>query len=225
MSDPKVTVVIPAYLPNEDYFVFLEKAVESVFSQTYKNIELSIIFNGPYHKNITGANNIVLNYKTSAAVARNIGAAISNSSNYFAFLDADDYYDPLKIEKQINNSMTENIDFVFTEANVVDKEGKLCGEYPFTNNAYDTENLKTLLLQDNVLILSSSLIKAEAFFKCGMFSPTNEYRILGNPKHHNNNGNLCEDYFLWISALAKGFTFKKIPERLTYYRLNTSVAR
>lgn len=227
MIDPKVTVIIPAYLPNEDYFKFLDKAVESVFTQTYKNIELSIVFNGPYNKKITGANNIIINHKTSAAVARNIGASISNSSNYFAFLDADDFYHPDKIEKQINVAVLKNVDFTFTEAKLVDSHGNDCGDYKFRDkiNAYETEDLKNLLVTENVLILSSSMIKSESFFKCGMFCATNEYKLLGDPRHHNDNGNLGEDYLMWMSSLAKGFSFQKLPERLTYYRLNTSVAR
>lgn len=221
----KISVIIPAYLPNENYFKFLERAVYSVINQSIKNINLVVVFNGPFVKTINGATNIVLNYKTSASVARNIGASFAYDSDYFAFLDADDFYHELKLEKQLDCAIKNNIDFLFTEANRVDSNGNLLAPYTFIQNAFDHEEIKNRILEENILITSSCFIKKESFFKCGMFPATNEYNITGNQKHHNERGVIYEDYLMWYTAICKNYVFKKINEHLTFFRINTSVER
>ena len=221
----KVSVVIPAFLPNKKYFDYLTQAAQSVFEQTYANCNLIIVFNGPYCEEIQGATNIFLRDKTSAATARNIGASIGWDCDYFAFLDADDCYYPNKIEKQIIEATSKNLDFIFTEADIIDGANNLCGVYPFENNAFFNDDIKNLLPYQNILISSSVMIKQETFFKCGMYPTTIEYKITGNPRHHNEKGLICEDYHMWFTAINKGYIFYKIPEILTSYRKNTSVER
>ena len=97
--------------------------------------------------------------------------------------------------------------------------------YTFIKNAFDNEEIKNRIIEENMLITSSCFIKKESFFKCGMFPATNEYKILGNQKHHNQNGVIYEDYLLWYNAIFNNYIFKKMNERLTFFRINTSVER
>jgi len=221
----KISIVIPAYLPNEKYISFLNQAVESCKCQTIKPYKIIIVYNGPVVHKINGVKNINLKIKTSASVARNIGAANCLDSDYFCFLDADDYFHPEKIEKQIKTCLENNLDFCFTEAIKVDENNKVLGEFTYKQNASNTETIKSILPFDNVLVNSSVMIKKESFLKAGMFCPTNEYKIAINGPHNNANGAVYEDYLLWYNALHNNFSFRKIPEFLTYYRVNTSVAR
>jgi len=79
--DPLVSVVIPT-LPKRKKL--LERAIQSVNNQTYKNIEILPITDG-----------------NNACEARNIG--INNAKGEFiAFLDDDDTWEPTKIEKQLD---------------------------------------------------------------------------------------------------------------------------
>jgi glycosyltransferase involved in cell wall biosynthesis len=221
----KISVIIPAYLPDKKYIKYLEKAVESVKCQTIKNINLIVVFNGPISFDIPSTTTIKLDYKTSAAICRNIGAALSIESKYFCFLDADDFFSPTKLEKQLELAESKNLDFVFTEATRVDSENNQCGKYNFLNNAYKNDEIKNILHRENILITSSCFIKKESFLKTGMFPPTNEYNLVGNPAHHNNKNCIYEDYLCWINAINKGYKFEKLNEELTYFRINTSVER
>lgn len=221
----KISVVIPAYLPDSSYLKFLEQAVESCKKQSYPIHKIVIVFNGPVVANIEDTVLIDLKTKTSASIARNIGAANCLDSDYLCFLDADDYFHPNKIEKQLNACLESNLDFCFTEAIKVNENGSIIEEFKYAQNATSAEDLKRIMPFDNVLVNSSVMIKKDSFIKAGMFCPTNEYKIAINGPHNNSNGAVYEDYLLWYNSLRNNYIFKKIPDFLTYYRVNTSVAR
>ena len=220
-----VSVIIPAYLPDSSYIKFLEQAVNSCKNQSYPIHRIVVVFNGPVVSNIDNILEIDLKTKTSASIARNIGAANCLDSDYLCFLDADDYFHPNKIEKQLNACLESNLDFCFTEAIKVNENGSVIEEFRYTQNASSSEELKRILPHDNVLVNSSVMVKKDSFIKAGMFCPTNEYKIAINGPHNNSNGAVYEDYLLWYNSLRNNYIFKKIPDFLTYYRVNTSVAR
>ena len=103
-TTPLVSVVIPAF--NAEKFV--DRAIESVLSQSYSNFELVVVDDGstdntaeiaasfvdPRIRNISQPNRGV-------AAARNRGMAMS-AGELIAFLDADDRWDPEKLKAQVN---------------------------------------------------------------------------------------------------------------------------
>lgn len=106
----KLSVIIPAF--NEERYI--SRAIDSVFQQTQKNIELIVVDDG----SIDNTAEIVKSYgakvkyyyqqNKGVAAARNFGIENSNGS-FIAFLDADDYvlpkmYEKLLIEAQCTNS-------------------------------------------------------------------------------------------------------------------------
>jgi glycosyltransferase involved in cell wall biosynthesis len=221
----KIGVIIPAYLPTDNYINFLDYCVDSVKQQSYKNIKTAIVYNGPITKEYTDCININLKTKTSASVARNVGASLLHDCDYLCFLDADDSYFLDKIEKQLEFQSTNNIDFCFTGIWHMDELSNLKDKPMNCETSYTTYELEQVLPFTNVLALSSSMIKTEKFFKSGMFVATNEYNIGGNQYHLNTNNNIYEDYYLWSNALTKGYSFYKLGNALTKYRINTSVER
>lgn len=108
---PLVTVIIPTFSrPNN-----LVRAVKSVLAQTYKNIEIIIVDdngeNTPYQ---IETENILTDFVTQGKItylkhkvnkngsaARNTGIKASKGK-FITFLDDDDEYKPLKIEKQVD---------------------------------------------------------------------------------------------------------------------------
>ncbi len=234
-SFPKIGVVIPAYLETDKHIDYLKQSIDSVLSQNYKGeIEIIVVING-------GRNGIINNdviesigvsvafyqHKLSAAVARNIGASLLSQRNcqYLCFLDADDIWLENKVEKQVISMIDTDADYSFTQAFCIDSFGNKIFDYPMPNDGFTNEEIKTILPNSNILINSSSMVKAEAFFRCGMYPPTNEYGISLGSRHLNNKGNICEDYLLWYNSISKGYKFQKINERLVGYRLSTSVER
>ena len=102
MNEPLISVVIPAYNAEKS----LGRALQSVFSQTYTNIEVIVIDDG----STDGTAECIrlfdqplishLQVNSGAAAARNFGVGLT-SGRYIAFLDADDMWHPQKLELQI----------------------------------------------------------------------------------------------------------------------------
>ena len=115
---PLVSVIIPYFKKKE----YIEKTLESILNQTFKDFELIIIYDDDdlqeYNFLVNISNGIekikiIKNSKNlGAGVSRNIG--IKNSSGkFFAFIDADDLWLPKKLDKQISFMTKNNIEFCF----------------------------------------------------------------------------------------------------------------
>ena len=102
----RVSVITPVYNAER----YIEKALESVFSQTYKDIEAVLVDDCSKDKSA----DVIAKYKESypeiiyflqpknmgAGAARNKALELA-SGQYVAFLDSDDLWLPEKTEKQI----------------------------------------------------------------------------------------------------------------------------
>ena len=98
-----ISVIIPTYNRKS----FLINAIDSVFNQTYQNLELIIIDDGSSDKTIEYIKKkyskikICKQSNKGVSSARNKGIKLS-SNNWIAFLDSDDRWHPKKLENQIN---------------------------------------------------------------------------------------------------------------------------
>jgi glycosyltransferase involved in cell wall biosynthesis len=109
-SPPLVSVVIPT----RNRARLVERAVDSVFGQTYGNIELIVIVDGPDPVTIerlrrfAAPNLSIVEHATSlgAAASRNTGIALAKGS-WIAFLDDDDYWEPTKLERQVGAALAD----------------------------------------------------------------------------------------------------------------------
>lgn len=103
MSIAKVSVLIPCY----NHAEYLPQAIECVLNQTYKNIELIIADNGCTDNSY----DVMLNYKDVIKIIRmeknnfllcEQRLAAEASGDYIALMTADDYWEPEKLERQID---------------------------------------------------------------------------------------------------------------------------
>lgn len=103
MSSPRVSVVLPTY----NRATLLEKAIESVLSQTFEEYELIIVDDASTDETsevVRSFDDDRITYirheaNQHGAVARNTGIDTA-SGEYVAFLDDDDEWYPTKLEKQ-----------------------------------------------------------------------------------------------------------------------------
>ena len=102
---PFVDVILPNYNKAE----FLDEAINSVISQSYKNWKLLIIDDGSNdasskiilkYKNEKNIKTIFLSKNKGVSFSRNLGIRLSNSK-YIAFIDSDDYWTKDKLADQI----------------------------------------------------------------------------------------------------------------------------
>jgi glycosyltransferase involved in cell wall biosynthesis len=104
-GSPCVSVVLPTF--NRAYV--LGRAVESVLSQTYRDLELVVVDDGSTDNTaqvIESFQDRRIQYvrhehNQGAAAARNTGIRLS-SGQYIAFQDSDDVWLPLKLERQLD---------------------------------------------------------------------------------------------------------------------------
>jgi glycosyltransferase involved in cell wall biosynthesis len=100
MTKPLISVIIPSY----NYEQYLNKAIDSVIQQTYKNVEIIVVDDGSIDsskKIIAGYRDLVIPiYKENGGLASAINAGFAVSrGNYICLLDSDDRYEPSKLEE------------------------------------------------------------------------------------------------------------------------------
>lgn len=112
-----ISIIIPYYKKKH----FVKQSVNSVLNQTYKNIEVILIYDDISYedlnyiksiRNLDSRIKLIINKKNyGAGVSRNIGIK-SSRGKYIAFIDADDYWYPSKLEKQIEYLKEKKVLFV-----------------------------------------------------------------------------------------------------------------
>jgi len=194
----KVSVIMPCYNDGK----YIEEAVESVFAQTYKNIELIVIDDGSDEQETIDILNrlgdrIVL-LKTNhlrPAGARNYGITRA-TGKYILPVDSDDKIDSTYVAKAVEIlEKNQNIGVVYCEADLF---GEKSGKWDLPSYSFDK------MLLDNVVFVTA-LFYREGWEKVGGF---NAHMLAG-----------MEDYDFWLAILALGKEIYQIPEILFHYRI------
>jgi glycosyltransferase involved in cell wall biosynthesis len=99
---PEVSVIIPTYNRRD----FVREAIASVLAQTYQDFELIVVDDGSHddtHAVVQEFPGVRYIFRENRGVsaARNHGVAVSQGK-LLAFLDSDDFWQPRKLESQIN---------------------------------------------------------------------------------------------------------------------------
>ena len=116
---PLVSVIIP-YFNKKNY---IKDAVNSVLNQTFKNLEIIIIYDD---ENLIDYYYLTDEFKNKKNIKifkniKNIGAGLSRNfgikkakGEIIAFLDSDDLWLPTKLEDQLNFMQKNNYEFTFS---------------------------------------------------------------------------------------------------------------
>lgn len=132
----RVSVIIPTYKRRPNY---LSRAIESVESQTYQNIEIIVVDdNHPDSEYRREIREFMRQYEGSPNIVyienpRNMGGSLARNNgidratgDYITFLDDDDEYLPKKVERQLEFMLQNGYDMSFTDLKVV---GNLVVDY------------------------------------------------------------------------------------------------
>jgi len=147
MTDELISIIVPIYNTNTTY---LTKCIESILSQTYKNIEVLLIDDG----STNGVGDIIDRYgetddrikvihKNNSGVSdtRNIGVDRS-SGDWIMFVDADDWLEPDCCES-FSKLFNLKADIVFAKTYLNYEDGKI----ERANNKYNT-NIESVSKND-----------------------------------------------------------------------------
>lgn len=221
------SIIIPVY-NNEQY---LERAINSVLSQTYRNFELIIINDGSTDSSKQIVENLEKNEHRITLVstenqgvssARNLGIKLSRGE-YILFLDSDDYIDSstLSIGLQIIN--THNPDLIAFDFKEKYSKHEYKNTYNIRDGLYDTNDIKNELLPN--LLTDYSL---ENYLPKQIWSSFIKKSIIDS---HNikfeNNLKVAEDYLFMnrVYLSIKSFYYIKGAHLYSYCQNSSSVTQ
>lgn len=211
---PVVSVVIPTWNNEET----ISESIASVLEQSYTALELIVVndaspdgtaallqrIEDPRLKVVTHPVN------RGISAARNTGLAASHG-DYLAFLDADDYWRPDKLERQLAFMHERGSQVSFTLVDVQNDDGdeqEAARVAAWFNREYPTraEMVAHFFASGNTLCAAAGLISRSLLDVTGGFCLT---------------ALQAQDFDLWM-RLLKLTAIEILPERLTVYRQRAS---
>jgi glycosyltransferase involved in cell wall biosynthesis len=191
---------------------YLDKAIESILTQTYDDFEFVIIDD----KSTDNSADIISSYadqdnriryfknKNNRGLTYSLNKALKLAKGkYIARMDADDISVPEKLEIQYDFlQKNKEISFVGTSAYNIDENGEIISE---RNVPLEYEEIKRSIKLVNPVIHPSVM-----FYK-------KDILVIGG---YNEKYKKVQDYDLWFRAIANGLKIKNLSDRLLYYRVN-----
>ena len=171
MEKNLISIIVPVYKVEK----YLDKCVESIVSQTYKNLEIILVDDGSPDNCPEMCNEwakkddrIKVIHKENGGLsdARNAGIDIANGK-YIGFVDSDDYIMPNMFEKLYNTIRKNNADISLCSFIAVDEKGEKITDAEKMENQVLTgeQTMKNLVEGASVLfvIVWNKLYKREIF--------------------------------------------------------------
>lgn len=150
----KVSVIVPVY----NALNYLEDSINSILSQTLKEVEIIFVDDGSSDGSYEMLENyakkdsrirVIRQKNAGAGAARNNGLKYAKGE-YLSILDADDFYEPDMLEKSYNAALKYNADIVVFD----------CDYYDDISKQYrSTHSIRKKLLPDNNPFSASEIRK------------------------------------------------------------------
>lgn len=198
-SLPLVTI----YITNYNYGKYLEKAIESVLKQTYKNIEIYIIDDGSTDNSRTILEKyyniptikIVYQQNKGLIVSNNISLRLANGK-YIMRLDADDYLDSNAVSIMVAElESDEQLGLIYPNYFIINENDEIIN-YRIRNNEENNQ------VKDIPSHGACTLIRKEFLDEIGGY----------------NEQYTCQDgFYLWVNFINR-YKVKNIETPLFYYR-------
>ena len=190
----KISIIVPAYNIAE----FLPRCLDSILSQTYRNLEVIVISDG----STDGTNEIINNYakkdnriipvfKNNTGVSDTRNKGIDQATgDWIGFVDGDDYIEPEMYERLLNNALKFNADISHCGYQMV---------FPSRIDYY--YNTRKIIIQDNekgiIDLLSGDYIEPGLWNKLFRKSCIEEIRLSEDIKI---NEDLLFNFFAFVNS-------------------------
>ena len=197
-----VSIIIP-YCKKIKY---IEKTILSILNQTYQKFEIIIIYDDQNLEDLVILKRII-NKKEKIKILINrkkLGAGLSRNKGikhakgeYIAFIDADDFWNKYKLEKQIKFMKQNNCDFTHTSYKIINIEDEIIGNRKARNFYHVDDLIKSCDIGLSTVIISRKIINL------GLEFPDLKTK---------------EDFVFWLKILKKNFYILSLDEKLTTWR-------
>ena len=206
MANSLVSIVIPVF----NAAAYMKQTLESALEQTYRNIEIVAVDDGSSDGSLALLRSyeprikVLSQANRGVSLARNRGVRES-SGDFLAFLDADDVWDPTKVERQVS-VLTQHPGAlaVYCDHRIIDAEGNITGPsgalaQPRTSG----QLLRNLILSNFIISPSLVMLRRAAFEQVGGFDESVR---------------AAEDYDLWMRIAASGPILYMLDTLVSYRR-------
>jgi len=172
-----VSIIIPSY----NHEKYIEDAINSVFAQSYRNIELIIIDDGSTDNSrniinklivLAGDHDVKFITQDNAGLSSTLNKGVKLSSGeYIGFLASDDVYLSNKIEENIValKRTDNNVGAVYSDGYLIDSQGNYCNKFSTKHPVPISKNIYKELLVQNWIAALSVLYKKDHFLSVGGF--------------------------------------------------------
>lgn len=204
---PKVSVIMPAY----NAMAYLPEAIASVLNQSFSDFEVLVVNDGSTDGIIEWMSQLsdprvrlISQENQGLSGARNTGINWAQGE-YLAFIDADDLWEPTKLEKQVNIlDQNPKVGLVYTWVDYVDEMGRSQGR---VRQAFAEGDVWAQMVESNFISCASvPLVRRSCFETVGLFD--RELRT-------------TQDRDMWIRITAH-YPVALIQEPLVRYRQHTN---
>ncbi|ENG7682360.1 glycosyltransferase [Providencia stuartii] len=215
MDDRKIAVAMSVY--HADKPEYFKQALNSLFEQTFPNIDIYIQVDGPISNDLKEIISIFQEqkkkifvdfYPESRGLAFQLNRAIStilskNQYHFIARMDSDDISDINRFQQQV--------DFFDKKQNIAVLG---CSVIEFYNNGQ--EYTKIMPAEHQTLI--DNIVK-----RCPFNHPTVMFNLSIIKKEdllYKSELKNTQDYYLWVDLLSKGYLFANITQPLLHFRID-----
>lgn len=195
-----ISVIIPAY----NCARYLKRAIDSVLVQTHAVGEIIVIDDGSTDE--TPA--VLARYGDRIRVLRVPNGGVSRARNqglrlarhrWVAFLDADDWWMPAKIEKQVEIvEKNPQVDFIYTGIRMVQLDGRADDRV-----TTDPDRVWPGLRHTNPITPSTVMARRDLLLAAGGFDESLR---------------MCEDWELW-ARLGENVRYGAVEQPMVYYQI------
>ena len=209
MTSDLVSVVIPVYNSEK----FLEECLDSIFAQTYQNIEIIAVDDGSTDSSLDILNrysdkvNVFSQKNNGLASTLNFGIDKMNG-NWLRWFSPDDLMYPQAMEILIKEAKRHPNTVIYSNWNIIDENGIILREFHESDyNNLSNFDYNVRLLDGQQINVNTTLILSSLLEKCKL-------RELDEP--------VAIDYdFFLHSALLNNIKFHLISKPLVKYRIHS----
>ncbi|MNL12039.1 putative teichuronic acid biosynthesis glycosyltransferase TuaG [compost metagenome] len=198
-----VSIITPTYNAEK----FITETLKSVQNQTYQNWEMILVDDASTDETVKIISDFAekdsriklfkLEKNSGNGFARNI-ALEKSVGKYIAYLDADDLWFSMKLEKQLQFLKTNNLPFTFSFYDCIDEEG----------NSLNRRVEAPINLTYDELFFCNYVGNLTAIYDADYFG---KIVIEATQKR--------QDWRLWLTILKQIQVTKPVPEPLAFYRI------
>ncbi|HSD09140.1 glycosyltransferase family 2 protein [Flavobacterium sp.] len=203
METSLVSIITPSFNSEK----FIAETIQSVQNQTHQNWEMIIVDDCSTDQTVSIIEDFVirdsrirlfkLEKNSGAGIARELALSKANG-DYISFLDADDLWKPLKLEKQLQFLKDNKTHFTFSFYDCINEEGNSLNKRVEAPRNLSYQQLFFCNYVGNL----TGIYETKYFGKIAISSTRKR-----------------QDWVVWLTILKKIKIAKPVPESLAFYRI------